>query len=170
VYDCRRVTCTLLEFRSVSHVGVIAQSTILAHITRLRFGAGPRQPQPHSYHRDLVANSRGISVVVTPRPTARDSLQLCYNEFPGSLNVITTYCLIARRKERSPKRMSFEKHSSLANLAQRSEYAFKLGLRAGSRNLHVDRLNDCQEGSCVVPTQKPINAANIAESLQHIGR
>jgi hypothetical protein len=38
-------------------------------------------------------------------------------------------------KERSPKGMSFDKHSSFADLTQRSEYAFKFGLRAGSRRV-----------------------------------
>jgi hypothetical protein len=49
-----------------------------------------------------------------------------------SLSVIVhNVSLTARRKERSPKRMSFDKHSSFADLTRRSEYAFKFGLRAG---------------------------------------
>src|SRR5450759_1440022 len=43
----------------------------------------------------------------------------------------THYSLSARRKERSPKRMIFDKHSSFTDLTQRSAYAFKFGLRAG---------------------------------------
>jgi hypothetical protein len=46
--------------------------------------------------------------------------------------------------------MSFDKHSSFADLTQHSQYAFKFELRRQLQRLHVNRLNDCQEGSCVL--------------------
>jgi hypothetical protein len=51
-----------------------------------------------------------------------------------SLSVIMRN-IFPRRKECSPKRMSFDKHSSLADLTQPSEYAFKFSLRARNRNV-----------------------------------
>ena len=44
----------------------------------------------------------------------------------------STYSLSARRKERSPKRMTFDRPSSFTDRTQRSAQAFRFGLRAGS--------------------------------------
>src|SRR5580693_1669634 len=51
----------------------------------------------------------------------------------GNAPHCTTYCCTARRSERSPNRISLDRHSSFTDLTQRSANEFKFGLLAGKR-------------------------------------
>jgi hypothetical protein len=52
--------------------------------------------------------------------------------------VMHNYSLSASRKERSPMRSTFDRHSSFTDLTQRSEQAFRFGLRTGSASGQLD--------------------------------
>ena len=93
--------------------------------------------------RDLVANSRDVSVVVTQEPA--QPLATLYSFVTTSfrdlrkpqdvgLPLMISLSVIMRNvfAHRPPKRMSFDKHCSLTDLTQRSERAFKFRLSVGS--------------------------------------